>query len=230
MHKDCLPASYWPTVAMLVAKGGRKVASHQASTNRQRAPQCDKVRQCAGDKGCQPVASRQAGIQRAGICGGSPKLGHPPPLWVTFQQTTPQDRPAGNSANVFMHCGSGFVRKFRSIRTREAVHRYAPVRAAGTQGTSVRVTRTPCCCNGPATVVERLGNGRATLLQRSRNAPELIASTACIHWSGVGFGAGAVPRKPRGFILETHTEPSRFVQPAHAETQAEPLRRNGCQR
>ena len=89
-------------------------------------------------------------------CGGSPKLGHPPPLWVTFQQTTPQDRPAGNSANVFMHCGSGFLRKFRSIRTREAVHRYAPVRAAGTQRTSVRVTRTPCCCNGPATVVERL--------------------------------------------------------------------------
>ncbi len=130
-------------------------------------------------------------------CGGSPKLGHPPPLWVTFQQTTPQDRPAGNSANVFMHCGSGFLRKFRSIRTREAVHRYAPVRAAGTQRTSVRVTRTPCCCNGPATVVERLGNGRATVLQRLCNAPELIASTARIHWPGVGFGAGAAPRKPQ---------------------------------
>lgn len=44
-------------------------SGHQTTTNRQRAPQCNKVRQCAGDKGCQPVASRQAGIQRAGIQG-----------------------------------------------------------------------------------------------------------------------------------------------------------------
>ncbi len=104
----------------------------------------------------------------------------------------------------------------------------SPVRAAQVRKRYAQNQRSRDTHHAAETVAERLSNGCATLPQRFYNASELIASTARIHWPGVGFGAGAVPRKPRGFILETHTEPSRFLQPARAETQAEPRPLHRC--